>query len=240
MSIKNKEDANKYYTIVNELIDEYIDKWKIRPVNLRKYLKRDSLKIEKFITRNGLSDITGIRRVINDVIDDRVHMEKDGVLTFESFKLFESDEFKVSSLVQCLYKGIDRTDIKAEKVLADHFDSNLSQIDVVDSEKHLFKISDWENSEILVIIYSKEEFEIIQNNIKEYLLNDLLKKEVEFSGIKLNIESFVDNDKFQKAIDEKLTDEKLTELINEAIKESQSEFTLTKTDTHFIWQKSRK
>ena len=27
--IKNTEDANKYYAIVNEYIDVYLDKWKI-------------------------------------------------------------------------------------------------------------------------------------------------------------------------------------------------------------------
>lgn len=239
MSIKSREDANKYYTIVNELIDDYIDKWKIRPANLRKYLKEGSSKIEKFITRNGLADIAGIKQVINDVIDDRVHMEKDGVLTFENFKLFESDEFKVTSLIQCLYKGVGKADIKSEKVLADHFDANLSQIDVVDSEKHLFKINDWENKDLLVIIYSNDEFEIIKNNIKEYLLHELLKKEVEFVGMKLNIESFVDISKFEKSIDDKLTDEKLTDLVNDAIKNEYSKFILTKTDTHFIWKKEK-
>ena len=237
MSIKSREDANKYYTIVNELIDDYIDKWKIRPVNLRKYLKQGSAKIENFIKRNGLTDIAGIKQVINDVIDDRVHMERDGVLTFENFKLFESDEFKVTSLIQCLYKGIGKTDIKTEKVLADHFDANLSQIDVVDSEKHLFKINDWENKDLSVIIYSNEEFDIIKNNIKEYLLHELLKKEVEFVGIKLNIEGFVDTEKFEKSVEDKLTDEKLTELVNEAIKSEYSKFALTKTETHFIWKK---
>ena len=37
MSINNREDANKYYQIMNELVDEYIDKWKIRPAKLKKY-----------------------------------------------------------------------------------------------------------------------------------------------------------------------------------------------------------
>lgn len=237
MSIKNREDANKYYTIVNELINDYVDKWKIRPASLRKYLKAGSTKIESFITRNGLNDIIGIKQIINDVIDDRVNMEKDGVLTFENFKLFESDEFKITSLIQCLYKGVGKTDIKSEKILADHFDTNLSKIDVVDSEKHLFKINDWENKDLLVIIYNNDEFDIIKNNIKEYLLNELLKKEIEFSGIKLNIEKFVDKEKFEKSVDEKLTDEKLTDLVNEAIKNEHSKFKLTKTDTHYIWKK---
>ena len=41
MSINNREDANKYYQIMNELVDEYIDKWKIRPAKLKKYLSHN-------------------------------------------------------------------------------------------------------------------------------------------------------------------------------------------------------
>lgn len=236
MSINNREDANKYYTLVNKLIDNYIDEWKIRPINLRKYLKKGSTKIDNFIKRNSLSDISGIKRIINDVIDDRVHMEKDGVLTFENFKIFESDEFKISSLTQCLYKGINKTDIKDEKVLADHFDANLSQIDVVDSQKHLFKISNWENNDLLVIVYSNDEFEVIKNNIKEFILNELLKKEVDVEGIKIVLNNFIDRQKFEQAMED-IKDDKLTSLFNKAIKSEYSNFKLTKTDTHFIWKK---
>jgi hypothetical protein len=53
MSINSREDANRYYQVVNKLVDEYMDKWKIRPVNLKKYLKEGSDKFEKFIERNG-------------------------------------------------------------------------------------------------------------------------------------------------------------------------------------------
>ena len=39
MAINNREDANRYYQIVNELVDDYLDKWKIRPSNLKRYLQ---------------------------------------------------------------------------------------------------------------------------------------------------------------------------------------------------------
>jgi len=42
MSINSREDANKYYQVVNKLVDEYIDKWKIKPTNLKRYLKNGS------------------------------------------------------------------------------------------------------------------------------------------------------------------------------------------------------
>lgn len=236
MSITCREDANKYYQVVNKLVDEYIEEWKIKPANLKKYLKPGSDKFEKFVERNGLKDINGIKQVINDVIEDRVHMETDGVLTFESFKVFESDEFKITSLIQCLYKGVGKTDIKAEKFLADHFDANLSQIDIIDTDKHMFKISNWENEDLLVIVYNKDEFDIIRENIKEYLLDMLLEKQVDLiSGISLKLEGFIDKEKFEVQIESKLTDDVVTELINESLTNNYTDFNFEKTESYYLW-----
>lgn len=237
MSINSREDANKYYQVVNKLVDEYMDKWKIRPTNLKRYLKTGSDKFEKFIERNGLKDINGIKQVINDVIDDRVNMETDGVLTFESFKVFESDDFKVTSLLQCLYKGIGKTDIKTEKFLADHFDANLSQIDIVDSDKHLFKVTNWENDDLLVIVYNKDEMDIIKGNIKEYLTNELLKEKVDLIGIKIPLEDIVDKSKAENYIESFLTPGKISDLINNSLENNFTKFNFEKTDDFYIWTK---
>ena len=237
MSISSREDANKYYQQVNKLVDEYIDKWKIKPANLKKYLKPGSDKFEKFINRNGLKDINGIKQVINDVIEDRVHMETDGVLTFESFKIFESDDFKFTSLLQCLYKGVGKTDIKAEKFLADHFDTNLSQIVIVDSDKHLFKLRNWENEEILAIVYNKDEMDIIEGNIVEYLTDELLKEEVDLLGIVVKLENLIDRSKAESYIESKLDDERITDLINNSLENNFTKFDFEKTDNFFIWSK---
>lgn len=183
MSINNREDANKYYQQINELIDDYMDKWKIRPSNLKRYLQPGSERFTKFLHRNNLKEVNGIDRVLSDVIDDRVNMETDGVLTFESFKIFESDEFKVSNLKQALYKGIEKADLNMEKVLADVFDTNLGSIDVVDSDKHFFKVNDWNGKDINVLIYSKEDLELIKNNIIDSLYEELKSKKVLLGGL---------------------------------------------------------
>ena len=240
MSINSREDANKYYQVVNKLVDEYIDKWKIKPTNLKRYLKNGSDKFEKFINRNGLKDINGIKQVINDVIEDRVHMESDGVLTFESFKVFESDEFKITSIIQCLYKGIGKTDIKAEKFLADHFDANLSQIDIVDTDKHMFKISNWENEDLLVIVYNKDEFDIIKENMKEYLYEELLKQQIDLIvGVSLRLNTLVDKDKFYTDIESKLSDSLITDLINDSLEMNYTKFDFEKTDNYYLWIKKQ-
>jgi hypothetical protein len=177
--INNREDANKYYQQVNELIDEYIDKWKIKPSSLGRYLKPGSDRFNKLLGRNNLKEVNGIDRVLSDVIEDRVNMERDAVLTFENFKFFESDEFKISNLKVCLYKGIEKVDLNMEKVLADVFDTNLSAIDVVDSDKHIFKVNDG----VEVIVYSKEDLEIIKNNMIDCLFDELKSKKVLLGGI---------------------------------------------------------
>lgn len=237
MSISSREDANKYYQVVNKLVDDYMDKWKIRPTNLKRYLKAGSDKFEKFIERNGLKDINGIKQVINDVIDDRVHMETDGVLTFESFKVFESNDFKITSLLQCLYKGVGKTDIKAEKFLADHFDTNLSQIDIVDSDKHLFKVTNWENDDLLAIVYNKDEMDIIKSNIVEYLTDELLKEEVDLLGLTIKLESLVDKSKAESYIESKLDNERITDLVNNSLENNFTKFEFEKTDYFYLWFK---
>ncbi len=232
MSINNREEANKYYQLVNELVDDYIDKWKIRPSNLKRYLKPGSERFNKFILRNSLSDVTGINRVINDVIEDRVSMEKDGVMAFESFKYFESSDFKIQSLKQTLYKGIEKSDINMEKVLADYFDTNLGDIDVLDSDKHLFKVSGWGDEDIKAIIYTEEDLEVITNNIFEHLYDELVKKEVEITeNIKISLNKLIDKDKFNDQFSEIFNEKKIIETISDLLSSDWKE----KTNKYHIW-----
>lgn len=213
--IANRESANKYYTLVNELIDNYIEKWKIKPSNLKKYLKPGSNRFKKFIERNNLTEITGIDRVVKDVIDDRYHMEKDGVLTFENFKIFESDEFKIKDIKQSLYKGIEKANINMEKILADCYDINLSDIDIVNSDKHIFRVKDWSNKITFAIVYTNEEFDVIKNNIMEYLHNVLVTKEIEiYNDISIKLDTLISQEKYNEKIKEILTDDKIKNIIS--------------------------
>ena len=210
MSIKSREDANKYYQIVNELVDEYMSKGKIRPSNLKRYLQPGSERFKKFLIRNKLNEITGIDRVLSDVIEDRANMESDGVLTFENFKFFESDEFKIASMKQCRYKGIEKADLNMEKVLADVFDTNLGSIDIVDSERHCFKIEE----EDVAFIYSKEDIDIIESNIIDHLYDELCKKDVVLTDdISMNLSDLVGKEAFIEKLDEFFTEEFLLKLI---------------------------
>ncbi len=214
MSINTREDANKYYQIINGLIDDYIDNHKIRPSKLRTYLKPGGQRFNKFLERNKLKDIKGAEIILKDIIEDREHMESDGVITFESFNLLESTEYKISNLKQCLYKGIEKSDIKMEKSLADYFDVNLGSIDVIDSEKHKFRLEDWQNDDWNVVIYSNEEYEIIKHNMIDHFYDEVEKKEIELvEGLSIKLSKLINNEEFSEKLKSELTESKLNSLI---------------------------
>lgn len=211
--ITNSEEANKYYELVNVYIDNYTEKWKIKPTNLGKYLLKND-KLIKFLERNGLKDIKNIERVIKDIIEDRENMERDTVKTFENFKFFESDEFKVLDIKQCLHKGIEKSNIEHEKILADIFDVSLSHVDIVDSDKHLFKIEGL-RGDTECVIYTESELLVIKQNIREYCLNNILERSIKMDVINLDIQigNFINEEKFNNYIDGLISIDKIREII---------------------------
>ena len=218
MSINNREDANRYYQMINDLVDEYTDKNKIRPSNLKRYLQPGSERFNKFLERNKLKDIKGAAVILKDIVEDRDSMERDGVITFESFKIFESEEFKIHSLKQSLYKGIEKATQKMEKVLADHFDTNLGDIDIVDADKHIFKINDWNNNDIEVVIYSKEDLEVIEGNMIDHLYTELSKSKINLTNnISIELKDLVKEEVFENKMFDIFTPEFLIKTISDLL-----------------------
>ena len=233
--ITNREEANKYYKLVNELVDEYIDKWKIRPSRLKKYLKPGSKRFENFLIRHNLSEVKGVEKVLKDVIEDRSSMEYDGIITFESFFLFESSEYKISSMRECLYKGIEKADLKMEKVLSNYFDTNLGSIDIKDSDKHIFRLENWEGDNKNVIIYSSDNLEVIKENIFNHLYDELSKKEIELTDkIKINLNELINEENFEEKLDVILKEDKLIEIITDLLEGYKLDGDM---NNYFIWVK---
>jgi hypothetical protein len=233
MSINSREDVNKYYQILNELVDEYTEKNKIRPSNLKRYLQPGSERFNRFLEKNKMKDIKRADVILKDILDDREAMEKDGVITFESFKIFESDEFKIHSMKECLYKGIEKSTQKMEKVLADHFDTNLGHIDSVDSDKHIFKISDWEKEDCNVIIYSLEEMNVIKYNMFDHLYDEISKSKFEIvTGVSIELSSLIDRNNFEEKLSDIFTEEKLIKTITDCLGDYEFE---KESNDFFIW-----
>lgn len=234
MSISSRDDANKYYQVINGLVDDYIDKWKIRPSNLKRYLQPGSERFNKFLERNKLKDIKGADRVLRDIIDDRYHMEKDGIMTFEGFKILESDEFKISSLKQSLYKGVEKSTRDHEKTLADYFDTSLGHIDVVDGNTHIFKLDDWTN-EKSVIIYNESDIDIIKENIIDFCYDQLKSKKVELTKlISIDLSNLIKEETFKEKMDAFLDIDNTIKVITDCLSvyKFDKEF-----NNHFIWIK---
>lgn len=232
--IKNKDDANKYYNIINSLVDEYIDNWKIRPSSLKKYLRPGSKNFNKFLERNKLKEINGADIILRDIIDDRESMELDGVLKFESFKMFESEEYKILSLKECLYKGIEKATSKMEKIIADHFDVNLGEIDIIDSGKHLFKLNDWNNNDYKIVVYTKEEIDIIKFNMVDHLYNEISKKKIDLTEkISIDLSDLIKKDQFKEKIELIFNTEFTLKMISECIGNNWK--FKNEIDDHFIW-----
>jgi hypothetical protein len=211
MKITNSEEVTEYYKIVNNLIDQYIQKWKIKPTSLKSYLKPGTPKFESFVLKNGLSDVEGIKRIIQDVIDDRSHMELDGILKFESF---------INGVNESSTIGVAKADIQHEKVLADLYNTSLGHIEPIDLEKHIYEVSDF-GDKLKCIIYSDDEVKEIESKLAEDAYNSFCKKSLIVDNnipyLYLSAESIISEDKFKKEYKEKLNDSNLIKMISNMI-----------------------
>lgn len=215
INIKTSDELNKYYDIINKLIDDYIIKNKIKPSSLKRYLKPGSDKFKKFLIKNNLSDVKNIEVILNDVIEDRYNMEKDGILQFESYKLYESDTFRIKSMSEALLKGINKANIEHEKVIADYYDTNLSEINIISSEDHQFKVNVW-NSYNFVIIYSEEELSIIKENIKEFLYEEISNKTIDLNiDVTIKLLDLINKTNLEKQLDNILDENMVIKLITD-------------------------
>ncbi len=212
--IKNSDDANKYYQLINQYIDEYVENWKIKPNNLKNYLLGNKSNLLKFLERRGLNDVNNINIVLSDVIQDRVSMYNDSVMTFESFKLLESDEFKILDLRSNIFKGIQKATIEHEKILADFFDASLSEIDVVNSDQHLFSFA--ENN---VYVFSKDEITILKTNILEHIYQKIKDQKIviEINSLKIEVSSDVYLKSYEEFTLKMNIDEKIEEYIGSSL-----------------------
>jgi hypothetical protein len=218
MGIANREDANKYYNQVRCLMDEYMRSEAIRPSRLGVYMKPNGDNFNFFLKVHGLSEVNGIDTVLKDVIEDLVAMEEDGVMTFENFKLMESDEFRIYRAEQCLYKGIGSSGKEHEKALADEFKTSVGHVELIDADSHEYEIEDWEGK-FLAVIYSEDEFEIISDNFIEYSYQKAIEMRiVPIPGVEISLDGMLSEDVFRKSLSAKLAEnDSFLEILSEMI-----------------------
>lgn len=232
--IKDRESANKYYGIVNGLINKYINDWNIRPTSLKSYLKPGNKNYNNFLKNNNLNEVVGIDRVIHDVIEDKCGMELDQLIKFESFILNEG------------LLSTEPPKVEHQKVLADFYNTSLGHIKVIDQDIHLFEVSDFGKIK-KCIIYSEEEVSKISATIEDKLYEEFVLRKLNISSINnvkitqeidILLSEVISEEKFKSLIKTKLTKEKLINLIANIIKPNVgTNFIFNELHSgYYIWQ----
>jgi hypothetical protein len=213
--ITNREEANQYYSQVNELVDDYIKKWKVKPTEIYSYFKRN---MRVFLEKSGLSEIDGITRVINDVLEHRRGMQLDGIIKFENFN------YITESVI-----NINKSTVEHEKVLSDFYKTSIGHVEVIDAEVHLFKINDF-GKKVISIIFSDSELDEIKNNIVDSIVEDSKNKALsisEIDGVDIGISirfwlsDIIDQEKYKEVCKNKITNENLLLIIKKTIQKRQ-------------------
>lgn len=213
-SISNRDEANKYFQQLNDIVDEYIKDHKVRPSELHRYMKSNYKSI---IDEVGLSDVDGINRVFYDVLNHRLNMERDGVMTFENFRLLNE------SLID-----LEKGKFKYKKVLADLYNTSLGHIKVVDPKTHLYKVQDF-GDDVYVFAYSSDDLKSIKQNIVNGTVDEIQKKSLQVSDIESEdlgqvwqfaVKDFLDKDKLLQDCDSRLSTNKLIEIITTVLQNS--------------------
>jgi hypothetical protein len=211
-TIQNKQEANKYYDIVNKAIDEYIEENNIRPSRLRKYMSAP--KKESLLKRKGLSDVEGIDRVLDDVLDDRFAMESDKVIKFESFRINESKE-----------SG-------HERAAAEFFRASLDQVVKSADGGHNYEVEDiGEHKGISV--YSSEDVKEFRTKLITTLKKLANEEEIDIhradlglaskrhirTKIKVSLGQVLNQEKLNQVLEESLSEKKTIEILGDYLNE---------------------
>jgi hypothetical protein len=206
------------------LLDKYIEKHSISTNQLEFYLKEGTRNFDIFIKRNKLQ---GKEDLVKKCIFEKSNKE---ILTLESFKLLE--DFKFNKLSICFYKGVEPATIEYEKFLSDKYDTNLSNISLLDKFRNLFEISDWGINKFKCVIYHKDDLTIIRQNLSDYIYEKLSEMNIEvIDGFEVSLEKIVNKDSLDKYVNEKLTTDKILDIISNSLNfEYKGE-----SDSYYIW-----
>ena len=81
--INNRQELNHYYDLIHTNLDKYFTEYKVVPEDFVRYVKSNLEDIKEEL---GVSDVSGIDKVILDVVSHYRNSELDGILKFESFR----------------------------------------------------------------------------------------------------------------------------------------------------------
>lgn len=229
-----RENIDELYKKVNELIDNYFT-WKIKPSSLKNYLKNGSIGLHKFIKFNELDIYENIEKIVSDIVDDRYSLELDGIKKFEKFEFADDEKSDIDSI---LYKNLDNTGFRYEKILADYFKVSLSNIKEEDLEKHIYTI-DSLNDVHLVFILSSEDLEKIKKNLIEYTFDYINRTNLKMESLflKFSLKDKVEEKLFKEKLSEEVKDMNIQDWITDVLDVDRGFVFLSEYKNYFIWEK---
>ncbi len=200
--ISNREDANYYFKLVNQLVDKFIGDTKATPNEIFNYINRN---ISSFILKNELGDVFGIEKIIKDVINHRKNMEDDKVITFESYSRLNENKSELNNL-----------SIEKEKFLADYYNVSLSHIDLVNSDMSLYSINDF-GKIFFVVLLSDLDLTEIKDHLKKEMELEINDSSITSKGLKFWVSEFVNTELLDTYIDSKITNEQIFKVVSDNV-----------------------
>ena len=202
------EERNKHYEFINNHIDEYVTKHKVNPSNARKYFKNKTNR-SKFLEKYKLSEIVGIKRILDDVLDDWHFIQKDSVMKFEGF---------ISESMGNI--SIDKAGMEYERVLADLYDTSVGHVNITNEDEHKYNVVDF-GKKVDVIIYSKKDLIDFKRSIIPTIIKDSKEFDIDIHKIDVGLKSGKEiKTALSFSLDKVVSDDKLTQLISSSLNES--------------------
>ena len=155
----SRENIDSYYELVNKKIDYYFER-NVAASSLKKYFSKD-YGLDKFIKREGLEEVEGIKRIIQDVVEDRLASDEN-VKTFEQFS--DKDDVKISFDIT---QGIEKIIADDYRVSLGHIDSDKNKIKLkgVKKEQELYVFTN-DNLRNIFIHIAHNMFDVFSHNMK--------------------------------------------------------------------------
>jgi len=220
--ITNAEEVNQFYDIVNEYVDEYIIKYKVKPSNLKRYFNSD--RVDIFLKKYNIDDVENIKTVVRDVIEDRYNAEKDNIIKFESF--INEDMGNVQ---------IDESGVSHERILSDLYHTSIGHIEAINIKDHKYKVTDL-NKKLNVVIYSKKDVQDFKNSLISIMLKEIKLKKIDLgeinvglesnrlvkTGVKVILDNLIDDEKMKNYLSDVLIEGKVLLIIKDFINSKKS------------------
>ena len=141
------------------------------------------------------------------------------------------DEYCLNNNIQPIFlKG---TAFLLQNIYEDVGERMVGDIDIIDADKHIFKINDWNNNDVEVVIYSKEDLEVIEGNMIDHLYTELSKSKISLTdNISIELKDLVKEEVFENKMFDIFTPEFLIKTISDLLG---GEYQKEDQGKYFIW-----